>query len=361
MPTSGTSSNDSTTNDIVANDSTIKYYTTVTSSKVNEGGASSSSPQEVGSKRKIFDTDLLEQVASGQQDVQHIVEFYKKSSDNYKNQFLSIKASFDTFKKDATTTAANLKIVNDAYHSATKEQVHSHINLINIKNEIIAANKVTAHKLKVGGESVNDIKDKLASIQTQYINTLNREVDSLKSEVKELNTSIETRDKEAHATSGDNLNNLQKIRRFTTELRYATEFGERLSQGTPICPVTRTTIMPKETVLMMYGAACECNSMVKYDQAAPLIAKFESEDQGGLMCLMCNSKIDFVNVTTAENAAVLFAWYKVESMTECDSLEDIYISRVDKTERDDADKAAQGIREIRTQLEGIRNITRSPM
>jgi hypothetical protein len=330
-----------------------------------EGGASSSRVPSTGFKRKTYSamptgpTSVNQNLFNGETpnngtafgEAAPSEQVSDHSADYYKKKMLAVQESFDAYKNETTTTALNLKIINGVYIDSVMEQLKDHAKLIKIKNEVIAAGKVAADKLKASEKSLSEIQEKLAGIQAKYISTLNGEVDNLKNEVVDLKKNIEMRGQEAEDASDHHVNELETFRCMVTELRYATEFGESLSKGKPMCPVSRTTIMPKETVLMMYGNACDCNCMVKYEHATPFIEKYNADEDGGLKCLLCNKKIDMINVTTAENAVVTFSWYNLECLSGCDDLEDIYVSHNNKVEKEKADQALQDTSALRRQLE----------
>ncbi|KAJ1470492.1 hypothetical protein T484DRAFT_1847637 [Baffinella frigidus] len=159
-------------------------------------------------------------------------------------------------------------------------------------------------------------------------------------------TETQTESKEIHDAKMD------LIRESVNDLRYVDEFSTSLSRGATLCPVSRNELHPKETVLML-RADCSCNCMVQYDSAGPLIRN--NMDGEEIKCMTCNIIVDSIKVTTVENAEKIFAWGKVEEMTGCDNLDELYTIRAEKLEKDKADQVHQNKYQLRQTLDVIRS------
>ena len=189
--------------------------------------------------------------------------------------------------------------------------------------------------------------ERIIDIQKDLINDWKGRATKLKEDVKSLEAELKEKDKILFDTTEDNEDKMYGIRECVNELRYVTEFGESYSRGVAICPVTRNQLMPKESVLMMI-ADCDCNCMITYDAAGPLIKKFM--DGTHLQCMTCRADVTSIKATTMENAETLFAWRNVQIATECHCLNDVYAARLAKVEKDKADQTRQDTLALRIQL-----------
>ena len=212
---------------------------------------------------------------------------------------------------------------------------------IQAKSGLIVMYRDTANMLRVKFSEVLDDKNELIGVQKSLMLSLKEDANSLREDIKE-------KDKILLDTNDDHEDIMEDVRTSVNELRYVMEFGESSSRGVVICPVTLNPLMPKQTVLMM-RADCDCNCMVAYDAASPLIKKFMDGDD--LQCMTCNSDITSVYATTTENAEKLFAWRNVENATQCKSMDNVYEDRLAKIEKDKADKTQQDTLDLRNQLD----------
>jgi hypothetical protein len=272
---------------------------------------------------------------------------FREQEERCKERVKIAETALATCQTNSINTITNNNILHDIAIDSAKEIVRSTVEVVKIKNEVIAAQKTALDKMTAIHKTRTSIAELLKENEYKRIALLGECITKLKEDIKKKDTLMADRHEEHMIT-------LESVRLKCNELRYATEFGESLSRGKPMCPISRNFIMPKETVLMMLGT-CRCQCLVKYQYAAPLIKQYHSTDpdEAPLMCMTCNSDVDDVHVTTAENAAILYAWHDLESVSGCDELDGIYADHVKKTEKDKADQTLQDTSNLRAQLDAV--------
>jgi hypothetical protein len=243
-----------------------------------------------------------------------------ESLENTNKNVESLEKQLSTSKIENQRTSKLLKI--------SKRQTESVQSLLSVAQEMTRVDNVRA------------------VIQAGIIATLT-------STVKMLEDTIAVQKDTFDMSRDEHKDKLQTIRDKVDELRYVDEFGLSATKGVPFCPITRSDLHPKQTVVML-RATCNCNCMVAYDSAGPLIQASLNEEV--VKCILCNTTVDDVVATTTEQASKIFAWRCVEDVTECNNLEQVYTLHTKKVEEDKAEECQHNTRELRNSIVAIRSL-----
>jgi hypothetical protein len=204
----------------------------------------------------------------------------------------------------------------------------------------VTNNKPRGDNIVAANIVIKEQKGTIADLDTE-IKNLNNTIEGLKNTVKYQDMDLQQEETRHY-------NDMASIRKSVDNLRYVYEFGMSKSRGQMTCPVSLQLLHPSSSVLVL-RAACNCNCMVKYEFAEPILRKFYGGEV--VRCFTCNTEIEDIIATTTENAEKLFAWRDVEEKTYCDTLEELHDMRTDHIANERSEQKTLDTLQLRQQMQ----------
>jgi hypothetical protein len=165
-----------------------------------------------------------------------------------------------------------------------------------------------------------EIKDK--AVRSKSVDTIRRLVESIK-------------EKKAAEESATKLKN--EVKNAITRLRYAEVTGVN-ERGVEDCCISFKPFYRNDTVVLITG--CECGKcMLHSDEGEKVIVDIKRGKTK--KCFLCNTKISGFIRTTVANSATDRVWDEIQTLTDCETVDQVKERHEAKIEQDDKEKTNQ--------------------